>query len=328
LMKSVIKTAMRMLDNVIDLCFYPIPEAKISNLKHRPVGLGVMGLQEALYQVGINFEDAAEFVDEIQEYISFCAIESSSDLAAERGRYETFKDSKWDRGIFPLDTVALLEQERGEPIVVDRSSRMDWDGLKSKVKEQGMRNSNCMAIAPTATISTIAGCTSCCEPFFKNVFVEANMSGEFTVINEHLVNDLKALGVWNREMLDDLKFHDGSVQNIQRVPQKLKAKYKEAFEIDQKVSIELGALRSKWIDQSQSHNIFLKGASGTQLLDIYFWAWECGLKTTYYLRTLAATQIEKSTLDASKYGFTQKRESDIKEVSACRLNDPTCEACQ
>jgi ribonucleoside-diphosphate reductase alpha chain len=328
LAKSVIRTGMRMLDNVIDLCFYPVPEARNSNLRHRPVGLGVMGLQEALYQAGVNFEDASEFVDEMMEYISYCAIEASSDLAYERGQYPSFSGSKWERGLFPLDTLDLLEKERGEKIEVNRTARLDWDGLKNKVGQQGMRNSNCMAIAPTATISTLAGCTSCCEPVFKNVFVESNMSGEFTVINEYLVNDLKALGLWNKEMLDDLKFHDGSVQDIAKIPAKLKAKYKEAFEVDQLKAVELASLRSKWIDQSQSHNVFMKGASGSMLQEIYGKAWQTGLKTTYYLRTLAVTQIEKSTLDASKYGFTQKRDSDTKEVKACRLNDPTCEACQ
>lgn len=328
LMKSVITTAMRMLDNVIDLCFYPIPEAKYSNLKHRPVGLGVMGLQDALYEVGINFEEAHSFVDETQEFISYCAIESSCELAKERGAYSTFEGSKWDRGIFPLDTLDVLAEERGLPVPVPRDSLLDWDVLKGKVKENGLRNSNTMAIAPTATISTIVGCSSCTEPSFKNLYAKANMSGEFTVVNEYLVQDLKKAGLWNREMLDDLKYHDGSVQNIDRIPQKLKDKYKDAFEIDQKIAIELASLRSKWLDQSQSHNIFVKGKSGKLLSELYFYAWELALKTTYYLRALGATQIEKSTLDASKYGFTQKRESDKTEIKACLIDDPDCEACQ
>ena len=326
LVRRTIRTAMRMLDNVIDLCFYPIPEARHSNMRHRPVGLGVMGLQDALYQLGINFEDAHEFVDVAQEFISYCAIESSCELAKERGSYSSFEGSKWDRGIFPLDTIKMLEKERGQKVKVTRESRLDWPSLKTKVREQGLRNSNMMAIAPTATISTIVGCSSCTEPFFKNIFSKSNMSGEFVVVNEFLVNDLKAAGVWDSEMLDDLKYHDGSVQRIERVPAKLREKYKDAFEIDQLKAIELAALRSKWIDQSQSHNVFVKGKSGKLLTQIYTHAWECGLKTTYYLRSMAATQIEKSTLDAKKYGFTQKREQE--SVPQCRIDDPTCEACQ
>lgn len=323
---SVIQTAMRMLDNVIDLNFYPIPEAKNSNIKHRPVGLGFMGLQDVLFAIDKDFEDSAEFQDELMEYISYYAILGSSNLAKEKGSYSSFKGSKWDRGIFPLDTLNLLEEERGIKIPINRNSTMDWDGLKKIVAEQGMRNSNCMAVAPTATISTIVGCLGPChEPVFKNIFVKSNMSGEFTVVNEFLVNDLKKLGLWDKEMLDQIKYHDGSVQNIDRIPQKLKNKYKEVFEINQKNAVDFTALRGKWIDQSQSHNVFLRGNSGKVLYDLYLYAWEMGLKTTYYLRSLGVSQIEKSTLDASKFGFTQKRAEPVK---ACRLDDPTCESCQ
>ena len=331
LMKRTIKTAMRMLDNVIDICFYPVPEARHSNEKHRPVGLGIMGLQDAIYNANLNFEESHNFVDEVQEYISYLAIEESSNLASERGSYSSFEGSKWDRGIFPLDTLKLLEKERGMKIPINKDSRLDWDSLKKKVKEQGMRNSNTMAIAPTATISTICGCNPCFEPQFKNVYVKANMSGEFTIVNEHLVADLKKANLWNKEMLDDLKYHDGSVQKIDKIPNKLKGKYKDAFEVDQKIAVELTALRSKWIDQSQSHNIYMAGKNGKVLSEIYMYAWEMGLKTTYYLRSMGASQIEKSTLDASKYGYTQKREIADQEVAQepklCKINDPDCEAC-
>lgn len=324
----VISIAMRMLDNVIDLNFYPTPESKWSNLRHRPVGLGVMGLQDAMYMAGVNFEDSHEFVDETQEFIAYHAILNSSELAKERGSYKTFEGSKWSRGMFPLDTLALLEEERGVPIPVNRTVRLDWDALKEIVKTNGMRNSNTMAIAPTATIATIIGCSPCIEPYFKNIYVKSNMSGEFTIINEHLVHDLKKIGRWNKEILDDLKYHDGSVQRLD-VPDSLKAKYKEAFEVNPRTAIELTALRGKWIDQSQSHNIFYHGSSGKEISEIYMYAWEQGLKTTYYLRCLGKTQIEKSTLDAKKYGFTQKREKPPTEgPKLCKLNDPDCEACQ
>lgn len=324
----VISIAMRMLDNVIDLNFYPIPEAKWSNLKHRPVGLGVMGFQDALYATGLNFENSHEFVDETQEFISYQAILNSCELAKERGSYETFEGSKWSQGILPLDTIDLLEEDRGIKIPVSRTSRLDWDSLKESVKN-GMRNSNLMAIAPTATIATIIGCSPCIEPYFKNIYVKANMSGEFTIINKYLVHDLKKIGRWDRDMLDDLKYHDGSIQRLD-LPDSLKLKYKESFEVDPRIAIELTALRGKWIDQSQSHNIFYHGKSGKEISEIYMFAWEQGLKTTYYLRCLGKTQIEKSTLDAGKYGFTQSRERDEnqEEIKLCKIDDPDCEACQ
>lgn len=322
---------MRILDNVIDLNFYPIPEAKESNMKHRPVGMGIMGFQDALFEAEINFEDSGEFADEFQELIAYNAISASSDLAKERGSYASFEGSKWHRGIFPLDTIKLLETERGMKIDVPRTARLDWKALKKKVKDQGMRNSNTMAVAPTATISSIVGCVGPCgEPLFKNVFVKSNMTGEFTIVNDYLVEDLKKLKMWSQEMLDQIKFHDGSIQHIEEIPQALRDKYKEAFEVDPITAINITALRGKWIDQSQSHNVFVRGKSGKLLSELYMHAWKMGLKTTYYLRSLGASQIEKSTLDASKFGFTQKREygNNNGQPKACSIADPECEACQ
>jgi ribonucleotide reductase alpha subunit len=321
-----IKTAMRMLDNVIDINFYPVPEARNSNLKHRPVGLGFMGLQDALFLAGIRYEEADDFVDQLQEFISFHAIWASSALAAERGTYESYKGSKWDRGIFPIDTIDLLEKDRGIPVEVDRRKRLDWAFLREHVINHGMRNSNTMAVAPTATIGNIAGVLGPNgEAVFKNLFTKSNMSGEFTVINEFLIEDLKKEGLWDKDMLDKIKYHNGSIQKIEEIPLRIRTKYKEVWEIDQKRSIDLTALRSKWIDQSQSHNIFIAHNNGKVLADIYMYAWRKGLKTTYYLRTLGVSGVEKATLDA-KYGLTQKRDEET--VKVCKINDPTCEACQ
>ena len=310
LLAKTVRTAIRMLDNVVDVNYYPTEEAKSSNLRHRPIGLGLMGFQDALYQLDLAIESGAalEFSDEMMEVVSYHAIAASCELARERGAYATFRGSKWDRGIFPYDSIELLEQERGVPLDVSRKTRLDWRELKDRVKQHGMRNSNTMAVAPTATISNISGCFPCIEPIYKNIYVKANISGEFTVVNEYLVEDLQRLGLWNQEMLEQLKFYDGSVQQIPSVPASLKAKYKEAFEVDPIWALRLTAARAKWVDQSQSHNVFMKGSSGKLLNDIYVTAWRLGLKTTYYLRTLAASQIEKSTLDAGKYGFTQKRQ--------------------
>lgn len=310
LLAKTAKTAMRMLDNVVDINFYPTIEAQNANLRHRPVGLGVMGLQDALFKLNIHFDSPAaiQFSDELMEIVSYYAIQFSSELARERGPYETFSGSKWDRGIFPVDSIALLEEERGTKINVNRDERLDWMPVRAHVKKFGIRNSNCMALAPTATIANIAGCFPTIEPIYKNIYVKANMSGEFTVVNSYLVEDLKKIGLWNQEMLEQLKYYDGNIQLITSIPQNLKEKYKEAFEISAKHAIEMAAVRSKWIDQSQSLNIFIKGVSGTKLDETYTWAWQMGLKTTYYLRGLAASQIEKSTLDAKKFGFTQKRE--------------------
>jgi ribonucleoside-diphosphate reductase alpha chain len=306
---ATIKTAVRMLDNTIDLNFYPTPEAENSNLRHRPIALGLMGMQDALFKLRLPFEDenALEFVDSTMEFISYHAIASSSDLARERGAYKSFDGSLWDRGIFPLDSIAELEKERGVAVNIDRQKRMDWNALKKFVATWGMRNSNVMAIAPTATISNIAGCFPSIEPIYKNIYVKSNMSGEFTVVNDYLVNDLKQLGLWTEDMLDQLKYYDGNINKIQSIPIELKALYKEVFEIDPILLMKMSALRSKWIDQSQSHNVFMQGTSGKKMDEIYTAAWEMGLKTTYYLRTMAVSQIEKSTLDAVKYYFTQKR---------------------
>ncbi len=340
-----VATAIRMLDNVVDINFYPTVEAQRSNLKHRPIGLGVMGFQDALFMLDCSFESAkaVEIADRVMEIISYHAILTSSKLAKERGAYETFKGSKWHRGIFPIDTLDLLEQERGVPIDVSRERRLDWTPVYAHVREHGMRNSNTMAVAPTATIANIAGCFPCIEPIYKNIYVKANISGEFTVVNDYLVRDLKALGLWTAEMLDQLKYFDGNVQMIAGIPDHLKEKYREAFEIDPIVALQLTASRGKWVDQSQSHNVFMKGTSGKKLSEIYIAAWRAGLKTTYYLRTLAASQIEKSTLDASKFGFTQKRDFKSEapapaaavavpvptaDTPACRIDDPDCEACQ
>ena len=344
LLEETIKTAIRMLDNVIDLNFYPTIEAKNSNFKHRPIGLGVMGLQDALFKVDLPFESpkALNFSDQLMEFISYNAIDASSELARERGAYETFKGSKWDRGIFPLDTLSLLEQERNDNIEVNKITSLDWDDLKDKVKENGMRNSNTMAIAPTATISNIAGCFPCIEPIYKNIYVKSNISGEFTVVNSYLVEDLKKLNLWSKDILEKIKYFDGNLDQINEIPEELRLKHKEAFGISPMTLLKHTAVRGKWIDQSQSHNIFMQGVSGKLLSEIYIAAWKLGLKTTYYLRTLAATQIEKSTLDAGKFGYTQKREykevdSETDEVvekpasevtSACSIMDPDCEACQ
>ncbi len=297
MLKDTIKLAMRMLDNVIDINYYPTIEGKVSNLKHRPVGLGIMGFHDALYELGINFDsmEALKFADENQEFISYYAILASTELAKERGAYSTFKGSKWDRGIMPVDTIALVEEARGVKIPVPRTAKMDWTEVKNAIKIYGMRNSNTMAIAPTATISNIAGSSPCIEAYYKNIYVKSNMSGEFTMVNDYLVLDLKKLGLWNDEMLAEIKQNEGSVQNISRIPDVIKAKYKETFEIDSKVFINLAAFRNKWIDQSQSLNLYYKGTSGREIGDIYMYAWDMGLKTTYYLRTLAASGIEKAT---------------------------------
>ncbi len=359
-----VKTAIRMLDNVININFYPTPEARNSNLKHRPIGLGLMGFQDALLKLGLPFESeqALELADKTHELISYHAILTSSELAEARGSYPSYEGSKWHRGIFPLDTLDLLERERGVPVEVSRTQRLDWRPVREHVARHGMRNSNTMAIAPTATIANIAGCFPCAEPLYKNIYVKANISGEFTIVNRYLIDELKAPDLWNDDMLDQLKYFDGKVSTIDAIPTELKPKYKEAFEVDPTWALKLAAARGKWIDQSQSHNVFMLGTSGKQLSETYLTAWKVGLKTTYYLRTLAATQIEKSTLDAAKFGYTQKREylplaaapteapqapanaaayggngspassaaapDASSEPQLCRIDDPDCEACQ
>lgn len=301
-LRETTEKAMRMLDNVIDLNFYPTQEAKVSNMRHRPVGLGIMGWQDALYVLGMQFDsdEAVELSDEVMEYISYYTILTSSHLAKEKGTYQTYRGSKWDRGILPQDTITLLEEERGMPIEVDRRARMDWTSVREHIRAYGMRNSNCMAIAPTATISTIAGCLPSIEPIYKNIYTKSNVTGEFVVVNEQLINDLKKRDLWNEQVLEKLKHYEGSVQDIIEIPQDLKDKYKEVFEIRPEWVIKHAARRSKWIDQSQSLNLFIKTESGKDISDMYITAWESGLKTTYYLRTLGATSIEKSTIDINK----------------------------
>jgi len=330
--KETVNIAMRMLDNVIDLNFYPIPEARNSNMKHRPVGLGIMGFQDALYMMDLSFDsdEAMAFSDQSMEFIAYHAINSSSDLAQEKGAYKTFTGSKWDRGIMPVDTIDLLEKERGVSINVSRNKSLDWDSLKDKIQKNGMRNSNCMAIAPTATIANIVGTSQSIEPQYKHLYVKSNATGEFIVTNNYLIEDLKKLNLWNDEIIQKLKFHDGDIKNISEIPENLKKKYQQVFDINQKTLIDLAAARGKWIDQSQSLNIYFIGTSGRELSDIYTYAWDKGLKTTYYLRSLGATQVEKSTVNTTQFGNTHTRETSAQEAEPklCKVEDPTCESCQ
>jgi len=293
-----IRTAMRMLDNVIDINYYAVAKARNSNLKHRPVGLGIMGFQDCLHMQRIPYasDEAVKFADSSMEAICYYAYLASSELAEERGTYSTYKGSLWDRGILPQDSVALLAQERGGYVEVDGSSQMNWDSLRSRIKQHGMRNSNCVAIAPTATISNIIGVSACIEPTFQNLFVKSNLSGEFTVVNEYLVRDLKDRGLWDEVMIADLKYFDGTLSKIDRIPQDLRDLYATAFEVEPSWLVEAASRRQKWIDQAQSLNIYMAGASGKKLDDTYKLAWLRGLKTTYYLRTMAATHVEKSTV--------------------------------
>lgn len=314
----VIPVAMRMLDNVVDVNFYPTEKTKRSNMRHRPVGLGLRGLQDALYKANINFnsDEAVRFSDQTMEIIAYHAILSSALLAKERGTYETYKGSKWDRGILPQDTLALLEEERGMKIDVPRHETLDWAGVRAAVRQWGMRNSNTMANAPTASTANIAGCYPTIEPIYKNLYVKSNMAGNFMVVNEFLVEDLKRLGLWSAEMLEKIKFYDGSVQEIQEIPPAVREKYRETFEIEPQWLIKAAAYRGRWIDQSQSLNIFYGGTSGKVLSDIYQYAWSLGLKTTYYLRTLGASGIEKSTVSMTKFGSTSKSEAPAAVPSA------------
>jgi len=314
--KATVMIAMRMLDNVIDLNFYPTKEARTSNMRHRPVGLGVMGFQDALYELNISFtsEECVRFADTSMEVVSHAAIMASSQLARERGAYESFAGSKWDRGIFPVDTIKLMEENRGLTTGLDRTETMDWGPVRESVKKYGMRNSNTMAIAPTATISNIAGSIPGIEPIYKNIYVKSNISGDFIIVNTALVADLKTRGLWNKEMLDALKYNDGSVADIAEVPQDLKDKYKETFEIDMRWIIKSAAARGKWIDQSQSLNIFYSGTSGKEISDLYLYAWEAGVKTTYYLRTLGASQVEKSTINTAGTQIRKKQDVLTKPV--------------
>lgn len=309
LVEKVTKSAIRMLDNVIDITFYPTEDARRGNTRHRPVGIGIRGYHDALYQLNINFDtpEAIKFADESMEIVSYYTILASSELAKERGTYSTYKGSKWDRGIFPVDTVELLEKERGEKIDVMRTSKLNWNIVRKHVKEHGMRNSNTMAIAPTASTANLVGCIPCVEPIYKNIYVKSNKEGDFVVVNKYLVEDLKKLNLWSNDMLKKLKYHDGSIQGIKEIPQEIRNKYKEVFEIDSKWLVDAAAQRARWVDQSQSLNIFFSKTSGKELSEIYFRAWEKGLKTTYYLRTLGASQVEKSTLGTSEFGSTHTR---------------------
>lgn len=308
--RQTVTLAMRMLDNVIDLNFYPTKEAQYSNMKHRPVGLGVMGFQDALYALNIPFasEACVEFSDTSMEVVSHAAIAASAELARERGAYESFAGSKWDRGLLPVDTIAILEENRGMKTGVDTIERLDWAPVREAIKKYGMRNSNCMAIAPTATISNIAGSIPGIEPIYKNIYVKSNISGDFIIVNNALVADLKKQGLWNKEMLDTIKYNDGSIQYIDSIPQDIKDKYKETFEIDMKWLVKAAAQRGKWVDQSQSLNIFYAGTSGKEVSDLYEYAWAMGVKTTYYLRSLGASQVEKSSINAAGTQLRKKQD--------------------
>jgi ribonucleoside-diphosphate reductase alpha chain len=328
---------MRMLDNVIDINFYTIPEARRSNLRHRPVGLGLMGFQDALQTLRLPYasQAAVDFADESMEAISFHAISTSCDLAAERGRYPSFAGSLWSKGILPIDSIQLLADARGT-LDLNRSARLDWETLRKRVQKTGMRNSNTMAIAPTATISNICGVSQSIEPAYQNLYVKSNMSGDFTVVNAALVHDLKARGIWDEVMVSDLKYFDGSVGQIDRIPDDLKAIYATAFEIDSAWLIEAAARRQKWIDQAQSLNLYIANPSGTKLDALYRLAWQRGLKTTYYLRSRSATHVEKSTLKGtdgklnavSATLLATAPEPIALGAMACAINDPDCEACQ
>ncbi len=328
-LKTTVTTAMRMLDNVIDINFYTVPEARYSNLRHRPVGLGIMGYQDALYTLRIPYasDEAARFADESMEIISFHAISASIALAAERGRYATFEGSLWSKGILPCDSVELLQDNRKHALKLDRAAKLDWAGLRERVKTVGMRNSNTMAIAPTATISNICGVTQSIEPTYQNLFVKSNMSGDFTVVNAALVHDLKTRGLWDDVMVSDLKYFDGSLGSIDRVPDDLKQLYATSFEIEPAWLIQAAARRQKWIDQAQSLNLYIAEPSGKKLDNLYREAWRAGLKTTYYLRSRSATHVEKSTLKRTD-GKLNAVSLEPAAPKACAIDDPTCEACQ
>ncbi|MEB3768223.1 ribonucleoside-diphosphate reductase subunit alpha [Acinetobacter sp. MD2] len=353
---TTVKTAVRMLDNVIDINYYAVPQAKNSNMKHRPVGMGIMGFQDALYELGLAYgsDQAVEFADESMEVISYFAIQTSSDLAVERGAYSTFKGSLWDQGILPIDSLEIVAKSRPERMFeVDRTQRLDWDTLRSKVQKDGMRNSNVMAIAPTATISNICGVSQSIEPTFQNLYVKSNLSGEFTVINPYLVRALKARGLWDTVMVNDLKHFEGSVQKIARIPDDLKALFATAFEVDPRWIVDAASRRQKWIDQAQSLNLYIAGANGKKLDITYKMAWLRGLKTTYYLRALGATSAEKSTINtgalnavkpttvaavaatpvvAEKKAEVVAEEDGFSQAApvpqACSIDNPDCEACQ
>ena len=332
-LERTVRTAMRMLDNVIDYNYYSVPQARRANLRHRPVGLGLMGFQDALYRKGIVYasEEAVEFADRSMEAISYFAIQASTELAEERGRYSSFDGSLWSRGILPIDSIRLLAEARGDYLQQDTTRTLDWDSLRERVKRVGMRNSNTMAIAPTATIANICGVSQSIEPTYQNLFVKSNLSGEFTVVNPYLVRELKQHRLWDEVMVNDLKYYDGSLQAIDRVPDEIKARYACAFEIDPRWLVEAASRRQKWLDQAQSLNLYLAEPSGKKLDALYKLAWLRGLKTTYYLRTLGATHVEKATLaDATRANRLNAVDSTAPADApkACSILDPDCEACQ
>jgi ribonucleoside-diphosphate reductase alpha chain len=326
-LRRTVNTAMRMLDNVVDINFYATPKARNANLRHRPVGLGIMGFSDCLHLLGLPYAstDAVEFADRSMEAVCYLAYRASSDLAEERGRYSSFTGSLWDRGILPLDSIALLEDSRGRPVDQDRNSTLDWNALRTRIREVGMRNANCVAIAPTATISNIVGVSQGIDPEYQNLYVKSNLSGEFTVVSEALVRDLKARDLWDPVMVADLKYFDGSLARIDRVPDDLKARYATAFEIDAKWLVEAASRRQKWIDQAQSLNLYLATPSGKKLDELYKLAWNKGLKTTYYLRTLGASQAEKL---AGGRGEPESVAAAAETPRFCAIDDPSCEACQ
>lgn len=326
-LRRTIHTAIRMLDNVIDINYYSVPQAKNSNYKHRPIGMGIMAFQDALYQLGIPYasKEAVEFADSSMEMISYYAIEASTHLAEERGKYTSYEGSLWSQGILPIDSIDLLQKNRGNYLEQNRSMKLDWKPLRERVKKYGMRNSNVLAIAPTATIANICGVSQSIEPTYQNLFVKSNLSGEFTVINPYLVNDLKKLALWDDVMVNDLKYYNGSVSKISRIPNELKQRYATAFEIDPAWFVESGSRRQKWIDQSQSLNLYMAEPSGKKLDTLYRLAWTRGLKTTYYLRSMGATNAEKSTVTDNALNAVQASPTEPK---ACLITDPTCEACQ
>ena len=331
-LQKTVNTAVRMLDNVININYYSVPQAKNSNLLHRPVGLGLMGFQDALYKQHLAYgsEQAVEFADRSMEAISYFAIQASSDLAAERGAYSSYEGSLWSQGVFPIDSLEYLIEQRGADYIdVDRSQSLDWPALREVVKTRGMRNSNVMAIAPTATIANITGVSQSIEPTYQNLYVKSNLSGEFTVVNPYLVNDLKERGLWDGVMVNDLKYYDGSVQAIDRIPADLKAIYSTAFEVEPRWLVTAASRRQKWIDQAQSLNLYINNANGKKLDITYRMAWYSGLKTTYYLRSLAATGTEKSTIDTGTLNAVSNEAAQPAPVpEACSLDDPDCEACQ
>ncbi|HEY6095998.1 MAG TPA: ribonucleoside-diphosphate reductase subunit alpha, partial [Gallionellaceae bacterium] len=328
-LRRTITTAMRMLDNVIDINYYAVNKARNANLKHRPVGLGVMGFQDCLHELRVPYasQEAVDFADRSMEAVCYYAYWASTELAEERGRYASYRGSLWDRGILPQDTLDMLRQSRGGFVEVDSFSSMDWSALRTRIQQYGMRNSNCVAIAPTATISNIIGVSACIEPTYQNLFVKSNLSGEFTVINDYLVRDLKRLGLWDEVMIADLKYFDGSVSRIDRIPAELRSLYATAFEFEPQWLIEAAARRQKWIDQAQSLNIYMAGVSGRKLDDTYKLAWLRGLKTTYYLRTLGATSAEKSTSRAGSLNAVAAAPVEG-EAKFCSIDNPDCEACQ